>query len=225
MPQTQQTPQAPAAAPPPAVQTSQDVQRIENIEVPAPAGARRPPTSREMYQAMRAQRDVIQTQLARAERDRGELAQELRSGNVTGADREGIEAQLRTVDARIVELRTQLAAAERQEAEAAAIPGATTSPPRDRASEREETYAILGMTFLFVCVLPISLAYARRVWKRYAVTIQLPPELTTRLDGLERSVDATAIEVERIGEGQRFVTQLLAGRADAAVALPSERER
>lgn len=224
MPQITQSPQAPAA-PPPAVQTLQDVQRIENVEVPAPVAGQRPATSREMYQAMRAQRDVIQTQLSRAERDRSDLAQELRSSNVTGADREGTEAQLRSVDARIVDLRTQLAAAERQEANAAAMPGATTSPPRDLAAQREETVAIGIMTFLFVCVLPISLAYARRIWRKHAVTIQLPPELTTRLDGLERAVDATAIEVERIGEGQRFVTQLMAGRADAAVALPSERER
>ncbi len=33
------------------------------------------------------------------------------------------------------------------------------------------------------------------------------PELTHRLTHLEQAVDAVAIEVERIGEGQRFITR------------------
>jgi hypothetical protein len=41
-----------------------------------------------------------------------------------------------------------------------------------------------------------------------------PPssELTDRFRNLEQSIDAVAIEVERIGEGQRFMTRLLAER-------------
>lgn len=48
----------------------------------------------------------------------------------------------------------------------------------------------------------------------------LPAELTERLERIERAVDATAIEVERIGEGQRFLTRTLGERpaADAAQA-------
>ena len=38
-------------------------------------------------------------------------------------------------------------------------------------------------------------------------------EFADRLRGLEQSVDAVAVEVERIGEGQRFVTRLFAERA------------
>jgi hypothetical protein len=37
-------------------------------------------------------------------------------------------------------------------------------------------------------------------------------ELTDRFRNLEQSIDAVAIEVERIGEGQRFMTNLLADR-------------
>ena len=32
---------------------------------------------------------------------------------------------------------------------------------------------------------------------------------------IERAVDTVALEVERIGEGQRFVTQLMSQRRDA----------
>ncbi len=38
------------------------------------------------------------------------------------------------------------------------------------------------------------------------------PESPARLERLENAVDAMAIELERIGEGQRFVTKLLAER-------------
>ena len=37
----------------------------------------------------------------------------------------------------------------------------------------------------------------------------LPPGVAERLERIEQAVEATALEVERIGEGQRFVTRLL----------------
>lgn len=51
--------------------------------------------------------------------------------------------------------------------------------------------------------------YARRIWRRgESVIPTLPDELTDHLTNLEQSVDAVAIEVERIGEGQRFMTRM-----------------
>ena len=38
------------------------------------------------------------------------------------------------------------------------------------------------------------------------------PELSGRLTNLERSLDAIAVEVERVGEGQRFMTRLFTER-------------
>ncbi len=50
--------------------------------------------------------------------------------------------------------------------------------------------------------------YARRIWRRGGSVIPaLTRELTDRLTHLEQSVDAVAIEVERIAEGQRFMTR------------------
>jgi hypothetical protein len=40
--------------------------------------------------------------------------------------------------------------------------------------------------------------------------------LESRLTRIEQIVESTAIEVERISEGQRFTTKLLAGQAGAA---------
>ena len=51
--------------------------------------------------------------------------------------------------------------------------------------------------------------YARRTWHRDGAADGAPPgEFTDRLTHLEQSLDATAIEIERIGEGQRFMTRL-----------------
>ena len=41
------------------------------------------------------------------------------------------------------------------------------------------------------------------------------PELQDRLARVERIVEATAIEIERISEGQRFTTKLLSDRKTA----------
>jgi hypothetical protein len=45
-----------------------------------------------------------------------------------------------------------------------------------------------------------------------------------RLERIEQAIEATAIEVERIAEGNRFMAKLLAERAGAAIpAKPPER--
>ena len=46
----------------------------------------------------------------------------------------------------------------------------------------------------------------------YAPDAELPADQVDRLSQIERSVDAVAIEVERIGEGQRFMTKVLTER-------------
>jgi hypothetical protein len=40
----------------------------------------------------------------------------------------------------------------------------------------------------------------------------VPHDVTTRLERIEQAVDTIAIEVERISEGQRFVTKVLVQR-------------
>jgi hypothetical protein len=52
-------------------------------------------------------------------------------------------------------------------------------------------------------------------------------ELEARLDRIEQAVETIAIEMERVGEGQRFVTKLLAERPAPQVAdgMASQRER
>ena len=75
-----------------------------------------------------------------------------------------------------------------------------------------------------VVLLPMSLAFARRIWRRSAGAVTaFPQELADRLSRLDQAMDSIAIEVERIGEGQRFVTRVMSenGRSlNAGAAMP-----
>ena len=61
------------------------------------------------------------------------------------------------------------------------------------------------------------------VVRRARRTPTQPRTSDDRFQRLEQAVDAIAIEVERISEGQRFVTKLLAERSAAASPRAPER--
>jgi hypothetical protein len=50
--------------------------------------------------------------------------------------------------------------------------------------------------------------------QREAITAAKDPELVARISRVEQIVEATAIEIERISEGQRFTTRLLSERKE-----------
>ncbi|MDQ6718546.1 MAG: hypothetical protein M3Z17_09415 [Gemmatimonadota bacterium] len=55
---------------------------------------------------------------------------------------------------------------------------------------------------------PLLRAWAKKI-ERASQTTMIPAEVTSRLERIEQAVEAVAIEVERISEGQRFTTKLL----------------
>jgi hypothetical protein len=70
---------------------------------------------------------------------------------------------------------------------------------------------------------PIARAFAARIG-RAPVSPTIPPEVAARLERMEQAIDSIAVEVERISEGQRFTTKLLAERTvPVAPALPDSR--
>ena len=83
------------------------------------------------------------------------------------------------------------------------------------------------LTMAFIIVgLPIARALARRMDRRGAGSTQIPGEVTAQLTQLNQAVDAIALEVERISEGQRFTTRLLSEQRDAArQTLPASSDR
>jgi hypothetical protein len=50
--------------------------------------------------------------------------------------------------------------------------------------------------------------------QRDAMTVARDPELVARISRVEQIVEATAIEIERISEGQRFTTRLLSEKKE-----------
>lgn len=83
---------------------------------------------------------------------------------------------------------------------------------------------IAGMTMIVLLALgvPFVRALARR-WERESGQPRVPPDVTARLERIEQAVDAVAIEIERISEGQRFTTKLLSDRASEPVTPPHGR--
>ena len=72
---------------------------------------------------------------------------------------------------------------------------------------------IAGMIMIVTLALGIPLvrAFTRRV--QAPAPAQIPSDVTARLERIEHAIDAMAVEVERIAEGQRFTTKLLSERA------------
>jgi DNA repair exonuclease SbcCD ATPase subunit len=204
----QQTPSAPAA---PTLAPSQ----VTIAGAPLAGAA-------DIYQGFRAQRRELGRQLDDLQGTRENLSERLVSIPITSAtDRKGIEQRMTAIDARIEALDKQIAEADAQVARTAAIPGATIEPPQPpRSGPPDEVFVLAGL-FIVVVMLPLTIAYARRIWRRGAQAVSnIPKELSERLMRVEQTVEASAIEIERIGEGQRFMTRLFTEGASAH-ALPS----
>jgi hypothetical protein len=77
--------------------------------------------------------------------------------------------------------------------------------------------------FLTAIVLSIGIPLVRglvRRWDRQSSQPAMPQDTSERLERIEQAIEAMSIEVERIAEGQRFVTRLMADRSGERVALP-----
>lgn len=80
---------------------------------------------------------------------------------------------------------------------------------------------------LMIIVLSIGVPLVRAYVKRMEAQSKqpgIPSELTSRLERMEQSLDAVAVEVERISEGQRFTTKLLSenARGEQRISAGSE---
>ena len=66
-------------------------------------------------------------------------------------------------------------------------------------------FITIGAVAIFT---PLVRAFARRLDREANTAV--PEHVTARLERMEQSIDAIAEQVERIAEGQRFTTRLLA---------------
>ncbi len=173
------------------------------------AAARSAPSASAIYEGFRAQRRELNNQLDKLESTRREITSQLEDVSAGSPERKPLETRMTDIDSRITTVDQMLASNATDISKAAAIPGAVVEPPRViNEGPPQEAYA-LGGIFMLVVLLPISVAFARRIWRRSAAAVAaFPREIGERLLRMEQALEATAVEVERIGEGQRFLTRL-----------------
>jgi hypothetical protein len=179
------------------------------------------PMSRQDVASLQARRSELNGQLEGAVRQRRQISGELRRAE--GADRAGLESRIGVIDARITRLEGEIDQVNEQIASTAATRAMALVPPRTpgpnfRGNIRPEPVLF---AFVFFVMGPIALSISRLIWKRGSMRSQ--PAITTdssqRLERMEQAMDAIAIEVERVSEGQRFVTRLLSERNPGALGV------
>lgn len=102
-------------------------------------------------------------------------------------------------------------------AKISALQAATTVQPHGIGPFLEREGEKIGVG-IFLLIIPIVVALARRIWVRSgrAATAVGDLESSTRLRRLEQTVEAMSLDLERVGEAQRFAVELLEQRLDPA---------
>lgn len=208
------------------MQTSQSVPATAPTVTPAATpqpvvvtmpGAATVLTRRDMA-ALREQRQELSNQLISASGRRSSVAKQL-NGVPPGPARTGLEQRIVVLDNRIAQLESDIATTGRQLTSASAGLAGTTSESW-REGLNSDNVMVISNVFIIFVLAPMALAAARMMWKR-GNRIPVTPgsaENARKLDQLQQAVDTIAIEVERVSEGQRFVTRLLSETPPVAIA-------
>ena len=169
-----------------------------------------PRTARDI-EALKARRDELSNQLNSVDGRRSKLMSQLQKTRDPTAI-QGLEARLSLLDARQLQLESDIQQTGQQlTSPAAGMIASTSAPPifAGLGQKQVMTLSVLSILFIFF---PLAVGAARAAWKRSSRPGPPPAvftETAQRLERLEASVDAIAIEIERVSEGQRFVTKLL----------------
>lgn len=192
----------------------------------ASTGQSVPQTPTEL-RALKTRRSEISSQLENVAARRKSLASQIEQAR-TPAVQDGMVERLKVMDKRIVSLETDLAETGRllQLAPPAAYASSetrvTTTGGRgsdfDGGRGIDEDVAIpLGIVFILAVLMPLSITAARVWWRRATGTLPARQQKaeSDRFVRLEEAVETIAIEMERVSEGQRFMTRMLTeGRGD-----------
>jgi hypothetical protein len=137
--------------------------------------------------------------------------------------RDQLREQIRT---QVQQATADARAAAKEAAQAAKDAGQTTSPVGTPTIvvppfqfERDMPPRVKDVSIAFIVCMaaviigfPFMRAIAKRIERGGAPKPQIPAEMQAQMQHLMQSVDAIAIEVERISEGQRFTSKMLAER-------------
>ena len=168
------------------------------------------PMNRQEVAALRLRRSEMSDQLVSAANRRHELSEEIKSAPA-GASRTGLEQRIEVLDKRIMQIESDIASTGQQ---LSAAPLNVSAGTDGRGGGRELSRNSAPTAFVILVLFPLAIVFARNLWKRGTISAvaapqQLGGEAGQRLERLEQGMDAIAIEIERVSEGQRFVTRLL----------------
>jgi hypothetical protein len=192
---------------------------------PAPPG---PPGSEHELHALAMTRSELRDQIESLTERREEVADQLQGAEQ--AARPGLLARLTVLDERIAELEAQVLQAD--DAIAAGIAAGIAVPPIDESEttempemprfSEESINIMVGEALAFVL---LGIILDRLGWRRARAKFAGGAgHESGRMDQLQNAVDAIAVEVERISEGQRYVTKVLNEGSAPAVPVSAGQE-
>jgi hypothetical protein len=175
------------------------------------------PRTREEIRGIRLEREQLSDQLENVSSRRSDIAEQL-AQTASDAAKPGLQQRLQLLDQRILQLEGDLAKTGQQlSAAPAELVAGTELPGRQPPDDNFGGGFAAGGTSALAVIAVIFFVVSRR-WRRRAAkpSRQLDADSTQRLQRLEQGMDAIAIEIERVSEGQRFVTRLLSESHAAA---------
>ena len=175
--------------------------------------------------ALRRSTDILSEQLQSTASRRRSVREAMRSA--TGSDRAGLEQRLGVLDARILRLESEIDANGRQIASVPAAMLANSAEPFGLPAKIMDEFVPIAVVFTLFVLSPIAVSIARLFWKRGSIPKHAAPspQNAQRLERMEQAIDSIAIEMERVSEGQRFVTRLLSEARPAGALQQGGAER
>jgi len=190
--------------------------QVPAVPAPPPAAPSKQPALADggsSLASLQAQDHALQTQLRTLVARTRDLAAQSRVGS--GDARAAVRAQLADVGSQVGQVSAELAVVKTQlalqQGTSGALEAQAPSPPFAPPIFNSDNATAVMIVFFLAVLMPISLAFARRIWRRASKETPAPQSdmVAPRLERLEQAVDAVAIEIERIAEGQRFLTKVL----------------
>lgn len=175
---------------------------------------------------LRTQLGELNVQLAGLRAEWKGLQEQLNSMLKTNPARPAVVAKWADVGVQIAHVEGDVARLQAQIAQRQGTPIAGVPVPPIGRRNGPDPDMIVGMSFvlLLAVILPTSIAYAKRMLRGQPPAPRSPQDDMTakRMERMEHAVDAIAIEIERVSEGQRFVTKVLADRMPVAAKQAAE---
>lgn len=171
---------------------------------------------------------------------RRNLTSELNIPSLSKAQRDLVVRDLADIEQQLAASKRALAAVDQQLAGGTPVAAEATTPPGEQITTYVEVPSVPPVPFVVGSQQVISwvagiggavvlLLMATMVWVRRSVRATLRELATlrtqsgTQLTALSEGIEAIAVEVERIGEGQRYLSKMIGAPNQAVAAEPNPR--